>query len=137
VRRLTVCACLIFVVLVPGASGQRHVTSSGVLLSKRWLGLYRVAPTGRIHQLVGTDIRPLAVTADGTAAGVKASDHEQNGPLFLADGATRTELPQSSGGVWCVVFSADGSLVAYVRGKAVWPSRLLVSITSVSTERCG
>jgi len=119
VRRLALCASLAVLALASGASGQPQATSPVVLLSKRWLGVYRLGPSGPIQRLVGTDIRPLAVTADGTAAGVRAADRGQNGPLFLARGAKRTELPHSSGGVSCVAFSADGSLVTYVSGKPV------------------
>jgi hypothetical protein len=119
VRRLALWAALGLSVLAPGAGGSPQATSPGVLLSKRFLGVYRLGPAGGIRQLIGQDIRPLAVTADGTAAGVQASDRDQNGPLFLARGATRVALPHSSGGVACVVFSADGSLVAYVSGKPV------------------
>lgn len=90
-----------------------------MLLSKGFVGLYRLAPSGAIKRLVGADIRPLAVAADGTAAGVRASDLGQNGPLFIARGTARTELPHSSDGVRCVAFSGDGSLVAYVSGKPV------------------
>jgi hypothetical protein len=119
VRRLALCASLAVLALASGASGQPQATSPGVLLSKRWLGVYRLGPSGPIQRLVGTDIRPLAVTADGTTAGVRAADRDQSGPLFLARGAKRTELPHSSGGVSCVAFSADGSLVTYVSGKPV------------------
>jgi hypothetical protein len=119
VRTLALCASLAVLALAPGAGGQPQTSAPGVLLSKRFLGVYRLTPAGGIHQLVGTDIRPLAVTASGTAAGVQASDLGHNGPLFLARGATRVELPHTGGGVWCVAFSADGSLVAYVSGKPV------------------
>jgi hypothetical protein len=39
--------------------------------------------------------------------------------LFLARGGTRVALPNSSGGLWCAAFSADGSLVSYITGKVV------------------
>jgi hypothetical protein len=117
VSKLALSASLAVLALAPGASGQLQTASPGVLLSKRWLGVYRLGPTGGIRQLVGTDIRPLAVNALGTAVGVRAADKAQNGPLFLARGATRTELPHSSGGVSCVALSADGSLITYVSGK--------------------
>jgi hypothetical protein len=119
VRKLALCASLAILALAPGASGQPQTSSPGVLLSKHFLGVYRLGPVGAIQRLVGTDIRPLAVAADGTAAGVRASDRGQNGPLFIARGPTRIQLPHSSGGAWCVAFSADGSLVAYVSGKRV------------------
>jgi hypothetical protein len=119
VRKPALCASLAVLALAAGASGQPQATSPGVLLSKHWLGVYRLVPSGAIQRLVGTDIRPLAVSADGDAAGVRASDKQQNGPLFIARGPTRVELPHSSGGVWCVAFSADGSLVTYISGKAV------------------
>ena len=119
VSKLALCTSLVVLVFAPGASGQPQTQLPGVLLSKGFVGLYRLAPSGAIQRLVGTDIRPLAVAADGTAAGVRASDRGQNGPLFIARGTTRTELPHSSDGVHCVAFSGDGSLAAYISGKAV------------------
>jgi hypothetical protein len=105
--------------LAPGAGGQPETPVPGLLLSKAFVGVYRLGPSGPIQRLVGTDIRPLAVAADGTAAAVQASDRGQNGPLFIAHGRTRIELPHSSDGVRCAALSGDGSLVAYVSGKAV------------------
>ena len=116
-KQLQLCACLAVLTLAPGASGQPQTNMSGVLLSKDYLGVYRLGPSGPIQRLVGTDIHAAAVAANGTAAGFRASDREQTGPLFLVRGATRTELPHSSGGVGCVAFSADRSLVAYVSGR--------------------
>jgi hypothetical protein len=119
VRKLALCASLAVLALAPGASGQRQATPAGVLLSKGFLGLYQLGANGPVQRLVGADIRPVAVAADGTAAGVRATDRDQRGPLFLARGARRTAVPNSSEGVRCVAFSADGSLVAYVSGTPV------------------
>jgi hypothetical protein len=119
VRKLALCASLAVLALAPGASGQRQATPAGVLLSKGFLGLYQLGPNGPVRRLVGADIRPVAVAADGTAAGVRPPDRDQKGPLFLARGASRTAVPHSSEGVHCVAFSADGSLVAYVSGTPV------------------
>jgi hypothetical protein len=116
VRKLTLCASLSVLVLGPGASGRPQATASGVLLTKGFVGLYRIGTRGDVQALVGRDIRPIAVTANGTAAGFKASDRSESGPLFLARGATRVELPHSHGGVRCAAFSGDGSLIAYVSG---------------------
>jgi hypothetical protein len=118
-RRLALCASLAILVLAPGASGSSRATAPGVLLSKGFLGVYRLGPTGGIQRLVGTDIRPLTVAADGTVAGFRAADRDQSGPLLLARRASRVELPHSTGGVSCVMFSADGSFVAYIVGKAL------------------
>ena len=82
-RKPALCASLAVLALAAGASGQPQATSPGVLLSKHWLGVYRLVPSGAIQRLVGTDIRPLAVSADGDAAGVRASDKQRNGPLFI------------------------------------------------------
>jgi hypothetical protein len=119
VRKLALGATIAVLTVASGASGQPQSTSPGVLLSKHWLGVYRLGPTGGLQQLVGRDIRPLAVKADGTTAGVKAADAEQNGPLFLIRGASQIEFGHSTGGVRCAAFSADGSVVAYITGKAV------------------
>ncbi len=118
-RRPALCLCLAVLALAAGASGQPQATAPGVLFSKWYLGVYRVGTSGALQRLVGRDIHPLAVAANGTAAGIRGSDRNQNGPLFLARGATRAELPHSTGGVWCAAFSADGTLVAYVSGKVV------------------
>jgi hypothetical protein len=119
VSRLALCASLAVLALAPSASGQPQAPPAGVLLSNGFLGVYRLGPTGGIHKLIGRDVRPLAIAADGTAAGVRASDRDQSGPLFLARGTSRVELPHSTGGVACVAFSADGSFVAYVSGKTL------------------
>jgi hypothetical protein len=117
VRKLALCASLAVLALAPGASARPQAKAPGVLLSKSYLGVYRLGPSGGLQRLVGKDIHPLAVAADGTAAGIRASDRNQNGPLFLASGTRRVELPHSTGGVPCVAFSADGSKVAYITGK--------------------
>jgi hypothetical protein len=114
---VALCASLVVLVLAPGANGRPQATAAGVLLSKQYHGVYRLGPSGGLRRLVGNDIHALAVAADGTAVGVLASDRNQNGPLFLARGATRVQLSDSSGGVWCAAFSADRTLVAYVTGK--------------------
>jgi len=119
VRKLALCASFAVLALAVGASGQPPTVSPAVLFSKGFVGVYRLAPSGPVRRLVGTDIRPLAVAADGTAAGVRAADRGQDGPLFIARGTTRTELPHSGDGVHCVAFSGDGSRVVYVSGKAV------------------
>ena len=112
-------ASLAVLALAPVASGRPQTTTPGVLLSKQYLGVYRLGPSGALERLIGRDIHPLAVAADGTAAGTRASDRHQNGPLLLAHGRTRVALPNSTGGVWCAAFSADGSLVAYITGKVL------------------
>lgn len=116
-RKAALCASLAVLALAPGASGRPQATAPGVLLSKWYLGVYRLSPSGAPRRLVGNDIHPLAVAADGAAVGVRVSDRNQNGPLFLARGATRVELPHSTGGVSCAAFSADRSEVAYITGK--------------------
>ena len=116
-RQLALWASLAVLALAPGASARPQTAAPGVLLSKQYLGVYRLGPSATLQRLVGSDIHPLAVSADGTAAGVRASDRHQNGPLLLAHGRTRIALPNSTGGVWCAAFSADGALVAYITGK--------------------
>ncbi len=118
-RKLAVGTAFAVLALASGASAQPQATAQGVLLSKNYRGVYRLGPKGPVHKLVGTDICPFAVAADGTAVGFLAANRCENSLLYLARGTTRVRLPQSDGGTQCAAFSADGSQVAYVSGRVV------------------
>ena len=104
-----------------GAGGMLQVRGPGVLASNLTsgpgVGLYRIAPGGGLHPIVGLDLIPRAAAPTGAVAGFRAGDRDGTQGLILARGKSRDELPHSSSGVGCVAFSADGSLIAYVSGE--------------------
>jgi hypothetical protein len=118
-RKPTLLASLAILALAPGAGGQLQAPAPGALVSKNFVGVYRLGPSGPVQKIVGPDIRPIAVAADGTALGFLASDRSRSGPLYLARGPIRIQLPQSAGGTNCAAFSADGSQVVYITGKVL------------------
>jgi hypothetical protein len=119
VRNLALGTACAILALASGGSAHPQTAAPGVLLSKDFRGVYRLGLKGPMRRLVGPDICPVAVAADGTAAGFLAADRCRNGRLYLARGPARIQLPQSGDGTNCAAFSADGSLLAYISGKVL------------------
>src|SRR5207237_10838725 len=95
-----------------GAGGMLQVRGPGVLASNLTsgpgVGLYRIAPGGGLHPIVGLDLIPRAAAPTGAVAGFRAGDRDGAQGLILARGKSRDELPHSSSGVGCDGFTAGG-----------------------------
>jgi hypothetical protein len=121
VRLAILAAWLAVMAMGTTAAGALQALGPAVLLSNLTsgpgVGLYRIAPSGGIRRIVELGLMPSAVAPTGAVAGFRAGDRAGTQGLILARGKSRVELPHSRGGLGCVAFSGDGSLIVYVSGK--------------------